>query len=95
MEALVVLFLLPVLIGLGFGLLLRDTTKASLAATLSSPLVVYICLMTLDPDDTWNWLATLLVSPLVIAFALATILIRFGRSHMRKRSHENHISTIG
>jgi len=91
MEALVVLFLLPVAIGFGFGMLFRDAAKASLGATLASPLVVYFCLVTLDPEGTWNWLATLLVSPLVIAFALATILVRFGRSHARKRGHENNV----
>ena len=89
MEPLVVLLLLPMLIGLVSWTLFSDTAKASLVATLGSPLVVYFCLKALDPDGTWNWLATLLVSPLVIAFSLATILVCFGRSRVRKRDHRN------
>jgi hypothetical protein len=87
-QPLVVLFLLPVLIGVASEMLFRDTAKASLAAALASPLVVYLCLVTLDPDGTWNWLATLLVSPLAIAFSLASVLICFGRAHPR-RPHRN------
>jgi hypothetical protein len=46
---------------------------------------MYLCLHTFDPTGTWNWLATLLVSPLVIALALASVLFCFGRPPKRGR----------
>jgi len=73
MRAFVVLFVLPVLIGVASERLFRDTTRATLAATLAAPSVMYLCLNVFDPAGTWNWLATLLVSPLVIALALASV----------------------
>ena len=85
MRAFVVLFVLPVLIGIASERLFRDTTRATLAATLAAPAVMYLCLHTFDPTGTWNWLATLLVSPLVIALALASVLFSFGRPPKRGR----------
>ena len=64
MRAFVVLFVLPVLIGIA-----------------SERLHVF------DPAGTWNWLAALLVSPLVIALALASVLFCFGRPPKRRRGH--------
>lgn len=87
MEPLFVLFVLPVLVGVASELYFRDTTHASLTATLVAPCVVFICISARDPGGTWNWLATLLVSPLAIAIALATVLICFGRLHERERDH--------
>lgn len=89
MEAFVVLVVLPVLIGIVSEVLLRDTTKASCLATFAAPLVVYFCIVYRDPAGTWNWLATLLVSPLAIALALAAVMISFGRTQVRKRPHRN------
>lgn len=88
MQAFIVLFVLPVLIGLVSELLFRDTTRATFAATLAAPLAMYVCLHELDPTGTWNWLAALLVSPLVIALALGTVLFCFGRSRLPKRRQE-------
>jgi hypothetical protein len=87
MRAFVVLFVLPVLIGIASERLFRDTTRATLAATLAAPAVMYLCLHVFDPTGTWNWLATLLVSPLVIALALASVLFCFGRPPKRRREH--------
>jgi hypothetical protein len=89
MEPLVVLIVLPVLIGIASVALFRDTTRASCAATFLSPLIVYASLRSLDPDGTWNWLATLLVAPLAIALALAAVMVCFGRSQVRKRAPRN------
>ncbi|HEY7945231.1 MAG TPA: hypothetical protein VIH15_12075 [Casimicrobiaceae bacterium] len=86
MQAFIVLIVLPVLIGFASGRLFRDTTRATFAATLAAPLAMYACLRELDPTGTWNWLATLLVSPLVIALALATVLLCLGRPRLPKRS---------
>jgi hypothetical protein len=88
-EPLVVLILLPVLIGVAAERFFRDTIRASAVATIVSPTVVYFCLTTLDPGGTWNWLATLLVSPLAIALALAAVMVCFGRTQGRKRSRRN------
>lgn len=89
MEALVVLFVLPVLIGVASVALFRDSSRASCVATFVAPLAVFCCLNSLDPDGEWNWLATLLVSPLAIAFALAAMMSRYGRSQVRKRHPGN------
>jgi hypothetical protein len=90
-EPLAVLVVMPVLVGVAAELVFRDTTRASLAAALMSSLAVYVCLATLDPGGTWNWLATFLVSPLAIALSLAAVLTSFGyldgRHGQRKRRH--------
>ncbi len=89
MKPLLVLVFLPVLIGIASMTLFRAVKSASLAATIGAPVFVYFCLKALDPDDTWSWLAAFLVSPLVIALALVTVLLWFGRSRVRKRSSWN------
>jgi hypothetical protein len=85
MEPFAVLIVLPVLVGIVAELALRDITRASLAAALISSLSVYTCLRWLDPGGAWNWLATFLVSPLAIAFSLATVLACFGYIEGRRR----------
>jgi len=89
MEPFVVLFLLPVMIGIVSELCLRDTRNASLVATLGSVLAVYLCLELRNPGGTWNWLAALLVLPLPIAFALSAVFICYGRAQGRAR-HGRH-----
>jgi len=84
MEPFFVFFLLPVAFGVAAELLLRDTKHASLLAGILSTLVVYFILDIRDPEGTWNWLATLLVAPLVIAFALTAVFVCYGRTHDRK-----------
>ena len=85
MEPFAVLIVLPVLVGVLAELALRDITRASLAAAVVSSLSVYTCLHWLDPQGTWNWLATFLVSPLAIALSLATVLACFGYLEGRRR----------
>lgn len=89
MEPLVVLFVLPVLIGAASVALLRDTIRASCAAALGAPVIVFCCLRALDPDGTWNWLAALLVAPLAMAFALAAVMLCAGGSPLHKRHPRN------
>jgi hypothetical protein len=89
MKPLLILVLLPVLIGVVANTLFRAIRSATFAATIGTPIVVYFCFKALDPDGTWSWLAALLVSPLVIAMALVTVLLWFGRSRVRKRSSWN------
>jgi len=84
-EPLLVLFLLPVAIGVGAEVLFRDTLRASLAASLLAPVLVFLCITRLDPDGAWNWLASLLFAPLAMALALAAVMACFGRIHARKR----------
>lgn len=85
MEPLLILFLLPALIGVASELMFRDARHASIAATLGSVAVVGTGVQALGPDSSWNWLATLLVLPLPISFALAAVIILYGRSHVRAR----------
>jgi CHASE2 domain-containing sensor protein len=89
MEPLAVLVVMPVLIGAAAAFAFHDTTRASLAAGVLSSALIYACLSSLDPGGTWNGLATFLVSPLVIAFSLATVLtcvgFREGRRPHRRR----------
>ena len=87
MEALAVLVVFPVLIGIVAQLALRDARKAALAATIAAALLVAGCLMAGDPRGAWTWLATLLVLPLPIAFALAAVLLCYGRSRVRHKHH--------
>ena len=95
MEPLVVLVVLPVLVGVGAELLFRDTSRASLAAAIASSLAVYTCLWIGDPGGTWNWLATFLVAPLVIAFSLATVLTCFGHFEGRRRPRRaSHLTSL-
>ena len=89
MKALIVFVVLPTLIGIASISLIRAMKGASLAAAIGAPLVVLVCIMALDPKDTWNWLAALLVSPLVMAIAVITVLLCFGRLHVRKRGSSN------
>ena len=85
---LLVLVVLPLLVGVAAATLLRDTNRACFAAALVSTALVYACLDRLAPGGEWTWLATFLIAPLTIAFALAAVLVSFGRTHVRKRSHE-------
>ena len=90
MEPFAVLVVLPVLIGAAADWLFRDASRASLAAAILSSLTVYVCLAVLDPGGQWNGLATFLVSPLAIAFSLATVLACFGYREGRRRPRKRH-----
>jgi hypothetical protein len=85
LEPWVVLFLLPLLIGIGSELWLRDARRSSLVATLGAIVAVVACLELRDPGGTWNALAAFLVLPLPIAFALAAVLVCHGRARRRHR----------
>jgi hypothetical protein len=91
MQPLAVLVALPVLIGVAAELLLRDASRASLAAAVLSAFAVYSCLAALDPGGEWNALATFLVAPLAIAFSLATVLACFGFREGRHRQRKRHV----
>jgi hypothetical protein len=89
MKPILILVFLPVLVGVAANTLSGTIRSAAFAATIGSPVVVFVCLRLLDPDGTWSWLAALLVAPLVMAMALVTVLLWFGRSRTRKRSSWN------
>ena len=84
MKPLLILILLPVLIGIVANTLFHAIRSATFAATIGAPIVVYLCFRALDSDGTWSWLAAL-----VIAMALVTVLLWFGRSRVRKRGSGN------
>lgn len=75
MKALLIFFVLPMLIGMASIALIRALRAASLAAAIGAPVVVFLCIEVLDPDDAWNWIAALLVSPLVMAIAVITVML--------------------
>jgi hypothetical protein len=85
MEAITVLIVLPVALGAAAEIVLRDPSRASLAAAIASALAIYASLHHLDPDGSWNGLATFLVSPLAIAFSLASVLTCHGYLEGRRR----------
>jgi hypothetical protein len=78
MEPFAVLIVLPVAVGAIAERLFRDPSRASLAAATIASTSVYACLHHLDPSGTWNALASFLVAPLAIAFALASVLLCHG-----------------
>ena len=84
-EPLAVLIVLPFIVGVVAQRLFHDLARASLAAAFASSLAIYVCLRLLDPTGTWNGLATFLVSPLAIAFSLASVLLCFGHFEGRRR----------
>ena len=85
MEPLLILFLLPLMIGIASELVFRDARNASIVATIGSAMIVCFGLYSVDSDGAWNWLAALLVLPLPISFALAAVVVFYGRSHIRRR----------
>ena len=56
-------------------------------AAAATTLAVFAALAWLDHDDSWNWLAALLVSPLAITFALVAVIVTYGRSQVSRRRH--------
>jgi hypothetical protein len=90
MEPIAFLVVLPIVIGIVAELIFRDTTHATLAAAIGTAAALGVCMWLLAPPELWTWLAVLLVSPLAIASALATVLVVYGRSqaHRRRRRHD-------
>ena len=84
MEPFAVLIVLPVVVGAVAERLFRDTSRASLAAALVASTSVYACLAHLDPTGSWNALASFLVAPLAIAFALGSVLFCYGHFEGRR-----------
>lgn len=89
MNALLVFFVLPIFVGIGCHLVIRSMRGASLAAAIAGPVVVVLCIMAVDPDDSWNWIAALLVSPLIVAIAVTTVMVCHRRPIARKRNALN------
>ena len=85
LEPIAFLVLMPILIGIVAELIFRDTTHATLAAAIGTAAALILSMWLLAPPELWTWLAVLLVSPLAIASALATVLIVYGRSQARRR----------
>jgi len=89
LEPIAFLVVLPIVIGIVSELIFRDTTHATLAAALGTAAALAVCMWLLAPPELWTWLALLLVSPLAIASALATVLIVYGRSQAHRRRRRN------
>ena len=89
MQPLLVLVVMPLVVGALAAVALRDTRRASLAAAIVSTAILYACLSTLNPSGEWTLLATFLVTPLTLAFALLAVLVVFGHGHLHRRSHHH------
>ena len=90
MQAIVILFVLPLVVGIVSQFLLRDAKRASLAAVAGTLVTLALCVDTLDPAGRWSWIAGLMVSPLPIAVAVAGVLVCHGRQegHRRWKQHQ-------
>ena len=89
MRALFALLLIPMAVGLVSVVLFRDVKYALFAATIGSPLLIYVFVKLTDPGDPWSALATFLVSPLVIAVAVITVFVCAGRIRTDKQRKWN------
>ena len=89
MEPVLVLILLPVAIGALAEATFRDARRASLVAALGSTLAVGVAVQALDRNESWSWIAAVLVSPLPIALAVATVLFWYGRTTVRRRTRRH------
>ena len=91
MEPLLVLVVLPVLLGVAADLVFREPRKATFAAALATVVIVCAFAQLRGTDAPWTWFAALLVSPLSVAFAVATALFWYGHlqecARRRRRSH--------
>ena len=87
MEPLLILFLVPLAVGVAAVCVFHDARHASIAATLGCALVIYVSLQWLDPGGTYTGLAAFLVLPLPLALALGAVIIGHGRSQSRRRHH--------
>ncbi|MEP6678385.1 MAG: hypothetical protein ABJB78_03740 [Betaproteobacteria bacterium] len=84
MQPLLVLVVMPLAVGALAAAIFRDTRRASLAAALFSTAILYACLSTLNPSGEWTALATFLISPLTLAFALLAVLVMYGHGHLQR-----------
>ena len=79
MRAILVLAVVPVLIGAAAWWSAREPRNGSLAAAIVTTLFLFIAAHVNDTDMALGWVATLLVLPLPIAFAVATVAFLSGR----------------
>jgi hypothetical protein len=84
-EPVLVLVLLPVAVGALAEAVFRDAKRASIAAALGAALGVVLAVQALDRNESWSWIAALLVSPIPVALAIATALFWYGRTTKRLR----------
>jgi len=84
-EPLLVLILLPMAVGALAEAVFRDAKRASLVAAVGAAAGVGVAVQALDRNESWSWVAALLVSPLPVALAIATVLFWYGRTTKRMR----------
>jgi hypothetical protein len=89
MQALLVLVVMPLAVGVLAAVAFRDTRRASLAAAIVSTAILYACLAMLNPTGEWTVLATFLVTPLTLAFALFAVIVVFGHGPLHRRSRHS------
>ena len=79
MRAILFLAVVPVLIGGAAWLSAREPKAGSLGAAIATTLFLFIAAHVEGADMALGWVATLLVLPLPIAFAVATVAFLSGR----------------
>jgi fumarate reductase subunit C len=89
MRPLLVLFVLPVVCGVIFAVLFQSVRKASFAAAVCAPGLVFALVKLSDPNEPWSAFATFLMSPVVIAFALIAVFLCSGRPRLSVRRRCN------
>lgn len=89
-EPLAVLVLLPILVGAIADAAIRDAKRASFAAAIAAAVAVALVVQTLDRNEGWAWIAAVLVSPLSVALAVATVAFWHGRGHRHRRPRDTH-----
>jgi hypothetical protein len=90
MSPLLVLVVFPILVGVAAEYVFRDARRATLAAAVGAAAVTCLSIQFLDSTATWSWLAALLVSPLPIAFAVASAIFWYGHLHGRRPRRRHH-----
>jgi uncharacterized membrane protein len=87
-KPLLILFALPVLVGILGEILFRDARKGSLTAAIGAIAATFVFVQLLEPSETWNWIAALLVSPLPMAIAVAVAMYVHGRKRSPRDVHD-------
>ena len=84
MRAVIVFAMVPMLIGFAASRLIPEVRRAFLVSALSVIVFIFIAAHVDDADAAIGWLASLLVLPLPVACAIATVAFFAGR-------HERHV----
>ena len=89
MRAVIVFALVPMLIGFAAAWVIREVKPAFLVAAIASIMFVFTAARVDDSEFAIGWLASLLVLPLPVACAIATVAFFAGRGTRHRHRGEN------